>query len=46
MNSTKVLHHLFSALNHARYACARTVAMVRVAIAAFMARLAIQRVMG
>jgi phage tail protein X len=41
MNS--ILQHLLSAVAHAQHACARTQQMVRAAIAAFLARMAIAR---
>jgi hypothetical protein len=41
MNAAAVAPHLLAAVGHARHASARVQAMVRNAIAAFMARLAI-----
>ncbi len=43
MNATRVLQYLFAAVDHARNATQRVQAMVRAAVAAFLARVAIAK---
>lgn len=42
MNSSRVMAHLFSAMQHALLACERTRRLVAIAVARFRALLAIQ----
>jgi len=43
MNVTKVLQHLFRAMEHGLHACERTRRMVAIAVAKFRALLALQK---